>query len=411
MKKLLFLVPLAAVALASCSNDEQISRATVSDTQELTIRPIVGNTTRAVITDANFDQFTVKANVTDGSFWKVTGTEAPTSAPGGDGYVVNSFTDKVFKNGGKWDLFNAAESGYKWYWSSKNANGTFVGYNQDAGSFTVQDAIADQKDVLVASNAGTASEFSNGVPMLFRHALSQIVIKADNKDADIRQIKVGGVRLHNIFSEATLAHPNPASIKTTAGDFDWTTTSYTPWSGLATAKKYVYYHNGTAPAANNVYDGTTITLNATAQDITFQGPALMLPQTVAAATALTTASATGGYFDVLVQVQDLEKATTEAGRYIYPKPEGTSPSFTQSYAWVAVPVDIAWKPGFKYTYVLHFSKDGIGKQSPDTEGGNPTPDPEHQPGTDVVDNPVPLYFTVTIDEWNDASTSPEEKDL
>ena len=409
MKKLLFLVPLAAVALASCSNDEQISRATVSDTQELTIRPIVGNTTRAVITDANFDQFTVKANVTGGSFWKVTGTEAPTSAPDGDGNVVNSFTDLVFKNGGKWDLFNAADNGYKWYWSSKNANGTFVGYNQAEGSFTVQDAIANQKDVLVASNAGTASEFSNGVPMLFRHVLSQIVIKADNKDADIRQIKVGGVRLHNIYSEATLTHPNPTSIKTTAGDFDWTTTTYTPWSGLATAKKYVYYH-GAAPAASEVYNGTTITLNATAQDITFQGPALMLPQTVAAATALTTATATGGYFDVLVQVQDLEKATTEASRYIYPKPKGTS-SYTQSYAWVAVPVDIAWKPGFKYTYVLHFSKDGIGKQSPDTEGGDSTPDPGHEPGTDVVDNPVPLYFTVTIDEWNDASTSPEEKDL
>ena len=45
------------------------------------------------------------------------------------------------------------------------------------------------------------------------------------------------------------------------------------------------------------------------------------------------------------------------------------------------------------------------------DGGNDDPDPGHEPGTDVVDNPVPLYFTVTIDEWQDASTSPEEKDL
>lgn len=410
MKKLMFWMPLAAIALASCSNDEQVSQVTRSDVQQLTIRPVVGNATRSVITDANFDQFTVKANVTDGSFWKVTGTEAPTSAPEGGGNVVNSFTDNVFKNGGKWDLFNAAENGYKWYWSSKNANGTFVGYNQAEGSFTVQDAIANQKDVLVASNAGTASEFSNGVPMLFRHVLSQIVIKADNKDADIRQIKVGGVRLHNIYSEATLTHPNPTSIKTTAGDFDWTTTTYTPWSGLATAKKYVYYHNGTAPAANSVYSGTTITLNATAQDITFQGPALMLPQTVAAATDLTTATATGGYFDILIQVQNLESsATTAAKKAIFPKIAENAELSTQTYAWVAVPVAIDWKPGFKYTYVLHFSKDGIGKASPDEEGGNT--DPGTDPGTDVIDNPVPLYFTVTIDEWQDASTSPEEKDL
>lgn len=411
MKKLLFLVPLAAVALASCSNDEQISRATVSDTQELTIRPIVGNTTRAVITDANFDQFHVKATVTDGAFWRVasTATEAPTAEPTEDGAVQTTLSLDVLKNGGKWDLFGTNETNYKWYWSSKNANGTFVGYNQGEGTFTVADAIADQKDVLVASNAGTASEFSNGVPMLFRHALSQIVIKADNKDADIRQIKVGGVRLHNIFSEATLAHPNPASIKTTAGDFDWTTTTYTPWSGLATAKKYVYYH-GTAPASNAVYSSSTITLNATAQDITFQGPALMLPQTVAAATNLTTATATGGYFDILIQVQNLESsANTAEKKAIFPKIAANAELSTQTYAWVAVPVAIDWKPGFKYTYVLHFSKDGIGKASPDEEGGNT--DPGTDPGTDVIDNPVPLYFTVTIDEWQDASTSPEEKDL
>lgn len=415
MKKLMFWMPLAAIALASCSNDEQVSQVTRSDVQELTIRPIVGNVTRSVITDANFDEFIVKANVTDGAFWKVTGNDAPTSAPTGDGNVVNSFTEKVFKNNGKWDLFNLTTQtagSYKWYWSSKNAEGTFVAYNQEAGSFTVADAITSQKDVLVASNAGTASSFTNGVPMLFRHVLSQIVIKADNKDADIRQIKVGGVRLHNINSEASLNHPDPATIKTTAGDFDWSTTTYNPWGASSVPINYKYF-KGTAPTDNNDYSGDAITLNATAQDITFDGPALLIPQKNEITADLTSTSTNGVYFDVLIQVQDLEKQTSEAGRYIYPKkPENAAETWSQTYAWVAVPVTIDWKPGFKYTYVLHFSKDGIGKQSPDKDdGGNDDPDPGHDPGTDVVDNPVPLYFTVTIDEWQDASTSPEEKDL
>lgn len=411
MKKLLFLVPLAAVALASCSNDEQISRATVSDTQELTIRPIVGNTTRAVITDANFNQFHVKATVTDGAFWRVasTATEAPTAEPTEDGAVQTTLSLDVLKNGGKWDLFGTNETNYKWYWSSKNANGTFVGYNQGEESVEVGNAIADQTDILVAYNTGAASTFTNGVPMLFRHVLSQIVIKADNKDADIRQIKVGGVRLHNIKSRASLTHP---AVKTTSGDFDWTTTDYTPWSSLSLPTKYRYF-KGTAPTDNNDYSGDAITLNATAQDITFDGPVLLIPQKNETPADLTSASTTGVYFDVLIQVRDLEKTASDAKYYIYPaKPEDASETWSQTYAWVAVPVAIDWKPGFKYTYVLHFSKDGIGKQSPDKEdGGNDDPDPGHNPGTDIVDNPVPLYFTVTIDEWQDASTSPEEKDL
>lgn len=397
MKKLLFLVPLAAVALASCSNDEQISRATVSDTQELTLRPIVGNTTRAVITDANFTSFTVKATPTTGVFWEPASSgETTQENHGAEHYSLTAVVAKG--TSGKWDMIG----GKKYYWSSKNAAANFVGYNQAEGSVTIDEPINNQTDILVAYNSGTASEFANGVPMLFRHVLSQIVIKADNKDADVRQIKVAGVRLHNINSQATLTHPG---VKTTAGDFDWATTAYTPWGDASLQRKYTYY-KAALGGTNSDEVQDAITLNASAQEITFDGPALLLPQTVAAATDLTNETAGNkAYFDILVQVQNLESGVEAAKVAIFPT---ATTAADQKYAWVAVPVDIAWKPGYKYTYVLHFSKDGIGKVSPDGgEGGeNPT-----DPGTEIVDNPVPLYFTVTIDEWNDASTSPEEKDL
>jgi len=97
-------------------------------------------------------------------------------------------------------------------------------------------------------------------------------------------------------------------------------------------------------------------------------------------------------------------SATEA---VFPKIEESAELSTQKFAWVAVPVDIAWNPGYKYTYVLHFSKDGIGKASPDKEGGEPNPGAN--PGDEIVDNPVPLYFTVTIDEWQDAANT--EKNL
>lgn len=423
MKKLMLLVPVAALAMASCSSEDVVQQKATSTAQELTIRPVVQGATRSLITDANFNQFHVVATITNGgtyAFWKGTGDNAPTTAPTGAGEVLTSLDLDVTKTTGKWETIG----GSKWYWSSKNAEASFVGYNA-SGAITVLNPVADQKDVIVAYNKGVASTFDNGVPMLFRHVLSQIVIKADNKDADVRQIKVAAVRIHNVGNTNTLTLP---SSETTADKFKWysaeATDGYKPWAGnpATQAEKYYYYKGTTPLTAGTVADGGSITLNASAQEITFNGAALLLPQTNAAATDLTTENAGGkSYIDVLVQVQDLEKLAVETAKTegqdfkdvaVFPKVTSSQSSETalnsaQKYAWVAVPVDIAWNPGFKYTYVLHFSKDGIGKVSPDKTGGDTNPGAN--PGDEIVDNPVPLYFTVTIDEWQDAANT--EKNL
>ena len=444
MKRLLLLAPIAALALASCSNDEQIAQSPALNAQELTFRPAVNGTTRTVITDANFTGFRVEANITNNptnetkyQFWQA--ATAPTSAT--DEAITAKETyisfDVSKSTAGKWELID----GKNWYWSSKNAEATFLGYNHASGSITVPnnistvkaatDVAGGQKDVLVAYNKGVASSFDNGVPMLFRHVMSQIVIKADNKDANIRQIKVAAVRIHGVGNTNTLAHP---SSETTADKFKWYAEDenhvgnggYKPWAGNPETQtdKYYYYKGTTAPNAGTVADGGSITLNPSAQEITFDGAALLLPQTRVAATNLTTAAANGAYIDVLVQVQDLtvtpdgdEDYDKHTAKAIFPKINttedvdlGTEPNDQtiddQKFAWVAVPVDIAWNPGYKYTYVLHFSKDGIGKVSPDEEGGEDVPE---KPGEEIVDNPVPLYFTVIIDEWNDVEKT--EKDL
>ena len=420
MKRLLLLAPIAALALASCSNDEQIA-------QEITFRPIVNGTTRTVTTDANFDKFHVVATITnDNSKYAFWPTQASGAAPTVQAHAgaLTSLDLDVVKNAGKWEWLGTGEvnaTNYKtWYWSSKNAEASFVGYT-NKGTITVPEDVATQEDVLVAYNKGVASSFDNGVPMLFRHVMSQIVIKADNKDADIRQIKVAGVRIHNIANTNYLDLP---SSETTADKFAWKSTEnptgYNPWSDPTKLgsqnEKFAYYKNVTRDDDGNITgvanDGF-ITLNATAQEITFGGALLLLPQSISAATNLSSeTAATGGFIDVLVQVQNLEEQDNTAGRYLFPKPtaSGEDPNitYTQKYAWVAVPVDIAWNPGYKYTYVLHFSKDGIGKTSPDTGDGGET-NPGFQPGDEVVDNPVPLYFTVVIDEWNEVEKT--EKDL
>ena len=439
MKRLLLLAPIAALALASCSNDEQIAQSPALNAQELTFRPAVNGTTRTVITDANFDGFHVYAKIKDGTsyaFWPIqvntTDPEHPvySDPDAGEGNhegAVTTLDFDVTKTDGKWQTIN----GKKWFWSSKNAEASFRAYNE-SGTITVPNDVLVQKDVLVAYNEGVASSFDNGVPLLFRHVMSQIVIKADNKDADIRQIKVAAVRLHNIANKNTL-NTTGLTTPTTADKFKWYngTEGYNPWESAPTSTNDVqpyYYYKGTGAAPNAGTVSDFITLNPTAQDITFDGPALLLPQTKTAATDLTTPAANGAYIDVLVQVQDLEEIAklsstdqtikdsySDNDAAIFPKinvvttanPTPNETLINQKFAWVAVPVDIAWKPGYKYTYVLHFSKDGIGKVSPDEEGGNPDPGP--QPGEEIVDNPVPLYFTVVIDEWNNADNT--EKDL
>ena len=427
MKKLLLLAPIAVLALASCSNDEQIAQSPALNAQEVTFRPVVNGTTRTITTDANFTGFTVEASITNGgtyAFWKGVDATVPSAAPTAEGSVKNSLTLPVTKDptSGKWELLDGA----RWYWSSKNAEASFIGYTEK-GEVSVAEDVASQKDVLVAYNKGAASSFDNGVPMLFRHVLSQIVVKADNKDADIRQIKVAAVRFHNFGKTNTLTLP---SSETTADNFKWydatsATDGYKPWAGNPTtqSEKWTYYKNVVDNTAKYAGAGDAITLNASAQEITFKGAVLMLPQTNAAAassdfvqTGTNTANPNANgkaYIDVLIQVQAIGTAanTTDTWKNaIYPTIASTETTLTnQLFAWVAVPVEFDWKPGYKYTYVLHFSENGIGKISPDTTGGDDDPDPGHEPGEDVVDNPVPLYFTVTIDEWNDAAKI--EKDL
>ena len=417
----MLLVPVAALAMASCSSEDVVQQKATSTAQELTIRPVVQGATRSLITDATLANFYVEAEMTStgGQFWPVAlNADAPTAATPG---ATASLKYEVTKNEGKWESMNDQ----KWYWSSKNASAKFTAvYPKEAwkdnsgnpvANFSIDNDISNQKDVIVAYNEGVASTFDNGVPLLFRHVLSQIVIKADNKDADVRQIKVAGVRLHNIANTNKLTLPNS---KTTAEDFSWT--DYDPWLAAPTnPTKYEYYKGATAPTGGSVLAADAITLNAGAQEITFKGAALLFPQTVAATQNLNVDlsvpgnTVTGAFIDVLVQVQDLQELAKTVKDYqkacIFPKvSENTETAYNgQKFAWVAVPVDIAWKPGYKYTYVLHFSKDGIGKVSPDEDGGDPNPGA--QPGEEIVDNPVPLYFTVTIDEWQDAANT--EKNL
>lgn len=410
----MYLIPLAAVALASCSNettDSREQRTAANPGTALNIFPAVQGTTRGVITtDANLSQFRVIAAGNDNFYTTDDETAPTTSALSGNG-IGSSFEETVTLNStsGKWYIGDAGK--YYW-WKSKSMSASFTAYapyNEGfapATSYQVAADLANQKDIIVAYNSGTGSDFTSGVPLNFQHVMSQVIIKALNKDAGTRRIEVAGVRLNNLKNTGTLTLPTSS---TASGTFSWS--SYTPWSLGNPITTYT--DRGTYAFGNS--NKKIVTLTSAATQLT-DTPFLLMPQTMAKAD-LTAKSVTGAYFSVLIRVTNIENPSNEEA--VYPTLNATQAQAANKdakdyFAYVAVPVDIDWKPGYKYTYTLNFSKDGIGKVDPsqpttDNPGCDyPTGDPNIKPGEDIIDSPVQLFFTVTVDEWTDGGDTPQD---
>lgn len=183
MKAKLLFMTLSVAALASCSNDETLD----TNRSAISFRSLVEGMTRGTsVTVANLDQFKVTAV--------------------GNGKV---YMDKVAVNG--------SESGAKWategtyYWPAFQLD--FYGYapadvqgvtlneaTRTIADFTPAQKVEEQKDLVIACNTGTKeSNQETGVPMNFRHALSQVVVKA-KCPAENMKVEVIGIKVANSMS-------------------------------------------------------------------------------------------------------------------------------------------------------------------------------------------------------------------
>ena len=457
MKRLMYFWPIVALAMASCSNEvlNQQNSLTQTDatSDALVIRPVVQGATRGTVTtDANFDSFHAVATPTSGSFC----TDAEGKAP-----VAGAISADVVKNGSKW-LF---DDGNTYYWQSKSTEATFSAYapkNLNQSGYTVNNTVADQEDVIVAYNEGAGSDFTSGVPMNFQHVMSQIIVKALNKDAATFKIEVAGVKLYNVVNKGDLTLPTVV----TASPFDWSTYP-TVWTIDASSSDN-YTSGSTMAAATPLATLTTVASDILAST---DGPMILMPQQLTPATAEGLADQTnsgtkavaGTYLSVLIRATDMSNTVPELDKdgnmltsdgqkvpfdsdsnddstndTYSPTTLGTAASGSveisgttynlsminevkypregygnnsSKYAYVCVPIDTKWLPGYKYTYTLNFSKDGIGKIDPNFASGStgasyPGGIGGLTPGEDVIDNPIPLFFTVTVDSWTDATDQP-----
>ena len=231
MKKLMYLLPVAALAMASCTNSDEpvqapeLAKANV-DAAALNIFPVVNASTR--VTDAN--------NYSDsnlpGSFFLTTSGNFQTNSSTVNDASAAALTDaQVTKSESAWVI-----GGTTYYWPSKNATSDFTAYTKKPGEvFTASTTDAEQHDLLVAyAEEKSATDYESGVPLEFQHILSQVVFKAVNADKDDITVKVAGIRINNIYSQATYTLADKSAVAT--------------WAEQQTTANYI----------GSTYDGTEV---------------------------------------------------------------------------------------------------------------------------------------------------------
>ena len=415
MRKRCYMLPIAALLLTACTSSEDISGNQEPMSQDyIMLRPMTTGATRGVVTTAtNFREFFVKATA---------GADVPTTYETFQDYVKST-------DGTVWNTYAdaAGTTADRRLWPETGTlNFDAFAPSNLVDAYTVKDFPANQEDVMVAYETGSkAANLVTGVPLYFRHVMSQISVLATNMDTENYEVKVLGVKLVNLNSKGTLTHP----AASTGSSFSWD--NYTPWSSLNTLNSYMNKAGG-APTATSITTSKVsqaITLNGTATDITFgNGPMLVLPQTLTAAD-LTNVNTTGAYLAVLVQIKtkqtiyeaDHTTIRFQANEVIYPRPKTAasmayladpvaSAAAVGSFGFAAVPINTVLKPGNKYTYTINFfapSGGGCGwvdpmPSNPDVQhlSSASDPDVDLNPGVRNPTDPTQAYNPTSNQAYN-----------
>ncbi len=372
MIKKLSLIAMAAMTMASCSNDEDV---TVNNGKAIDFRASMGSRATETTTD-NLNSIHVTA--LDGE---------------------NLFFENVeFSKEG-----TSFSSATKYYWPANDNELTFYAYSPAANGlggtlatdkdglkvtdFVPAAKISEQVDFVTAKATGKKSvNEASGVALTFNHQLAQIEVKAKTTNGSYN-LKVYGVRIANPVAKGNFSQDASAA---------WTL--------------------GTDKAVYTVKYAEPLTIGAEAKSIMGgKGSAMLLPQKLTGWNVESDKNNTnkGAYIAVLVNV------TTTSGAPVYPVKAAEEGKTT--YGWVAVPVNTVWEAGKKYTYTLDFTNGygyvaptepgagGEGGEGGGDEGDENLPDPTDPDTPNPGDNTTgsPIMFTVTVSPWtnNDMPTT------
>lgn len=220
----------------------------------------------------------------------------------------------------------------------------FTPYKKDQGTADAE----GQVDFIYASTSGNATnDATNGVSLTFKHALSQIVVKAKNDNAAYK-VKVSGVKIGGVYGKGDFTFPSTSDTGTS-----WST------SGDKNASYCTEYQ-------------TAVELTSTAANVDNEKSFMLIPQQLAKGT-----TAAGGAYLAL-------KAT------ITMKGDGDSydgeVKCTDTYLYVGL--DTKWEMGKKYTYIVDFTK-GAG---------------ENADGNKIFGDEIKVSVS-SVDQWSTSDSS------
>ncbi len=351
MRKNLFILAAAALALASCSSDETTAvNDSMAKANEISFRPLVNGVTRA-------------ADITSASDLKTINAYATKAGVASNVYISNVvFTGPTTYN-----------SAAKYYWPSYNldfyawsansvANGdarsqvNTTAYNSYV--VTPSTTASGQADFIyaTATNVDQASS-TTGVSLTFTHKESRILLKVKNTAGNL-QFEVTGWKLGFMVPNGTF--------------------NGSAWTSLGTA------------TADNIYisdfTSSVQTINYHASNTTqLTGSQIMIPQQITSNNKYASPSDNAKLQSAFIGIE--YKATNTINSEVM-----------QSKIWgVWLIPTITWEAGKQYTYVIDLADGGYHETNQSSPSGDDL-DP-------IFSGTIIKFASVTITDWN---TTPGE---
>lgn len=374
MKRKCILGLAGLMVLGACTNDEVID---VKQTGSIDLRPLIENSTRATATTvANLGSF--KVDVLKGT--ETYGAMTVTGSDNGTKWTTSPLT--------YWPSNASQQLDFYAYAPTTTEGVTINGTDKKITSYTPSTTVADQKDLVIAYNTGTkTANEASGVPLLFKHALSQIEVKAKCANANMK-VEIIGVKVVSVAKDGTFTFPTATTQSGTGHELAlglWNT---------ASSQKTAYMVRNSAP----------VELTKTAQSLmpSTSGTFMLIPQAITPWNKQNNATTAGSYISVLCRISNV---SGDNETLIFPTTAG-------KYGFSAVAIgttdnDKTWEPGKKYIYTLEFfgTDSGGGRFDPDPtvpDGGGgdkdvDTTDPKDG-GKEIL---KPITFTVDVEDWTE----------
>lgn len=374
MKRKCILGLAGLMVLGACTNDEVID---VKQTGSIDLRPLIENSTRATATTvANLGSF--KVDVLKGT--ETYGAMTVTGSDNGTKWTTSPLT--------YWPSNASQQLDFYAYAPTTTEGVTINGTDKKITSYTPSTTVADQKDLVIAYNTGTkTANEASGVPLLFKHALSQIEVKAKCANANMK-VEIIGVKVVSVAKDGTFTFPTATTQSGTGHELAlglWNT---------ASSQKTAYMVRNSAP----------VELTKTAQSLmpSTSGTFMLIPQAITPWNKQNNATTAGSYISVLCRISNV---SGDNETLIFPTTAG-------KYGFSAVAIgttdnDKTWEPGKKYVYTLEFfgTDSGGGRFDPDPtvpDGGGgdtdvDTTDPKDG-GKEIL---KPITFTVDVEDWTE----------